>query len=246
MPTTPRENNPPGNDAGNFEWLGEGKLPAETNYFLGRDPAKWRTHVPHFSRATAKQALPGMDVVAYGNDRALEYDLRLSSQMDSRKLRLHISGADAIRLDADGNLAIAVGQREIQMQKPAMYAELSKGRRSVQGGYVVEPDGTVGFRIEGQQDSTQLGTLVIDPTLSVLYSTFLGGAGDDVAAGIAVDSSGKVYVSGTTTAATSFAESSTKLGPGWREFGLFHCKDRPVEKRIEFFDVLNIYWWQRR
>ncbi len=227
MPTTPRENNPPGNDAGNFEWLGEGKLPAETNYFLGRDPAKWRTHVPHFSRATAKQALPGMDVVAYGNDRALEYDLRLSSQIDSRKLRLHISGADAIRLDADGNLAIAVDQREIQMQKPVMYAELSKGRRSVQGGYVVEPDGTVGFRIEGQQDSTQLGTLVIDPTLSVLYSTFLGGAGDDVAAGIAVDSSGKVYVSGTTTAATSFAESSTKLGPAGGNSDYFIAKIDP-------------------
>jgi hypothetical protein len=232
IPSAPRENNPPGNEAQNLQWHGIEKLPSETNYFIGDDRTKWRTHVPHFSRAMAKGVLPGMDVVAYGNQRSLEYDMRLSRQTDPRKLRLHISGADAIRLDADGNLVITVGGREIQMQKPSMYAELTEGKRSVRGGYAVEPDGTVGFRIDGPEGAARSGILVIDPTLSVLYSTFLGGSGDDVATGIAVDSSGKVYVSGTTTSATSFSEPSTKLGPGGGNSDYFIAKIDPSKSRL--------------
>src|ERR1700733_15798348 len=73
-PTTPRENNPPRADVGNLQWRGQEKLAGETNYFIGNDRAKWRTHVPHFSRAIARRALPGVDVVVYGNEDALEYD----------------------------------------------------------------------------------------------------------------------------------------------------------------------------
>lgn len=229
MPTTPRENNPPGNDAGNLQWQGDEKLAGETNYFVGNDRTRWRTHVPHFSRALAKEVLPGMDVVAYGSPGALEYDMRLSSRMDSRRLRLHISGADAIRLGANGNLRILAAGREILMQKPSMYTELAKGKRSVQGGYAVKPDGTVAFRIDGQEDAAQSGILVIDPTLSVLYSTFLGGSGDDVATGLAVDSSGNLYVSGTTTSATTFSEPATKLGPGGGNSDYFIAKIDPTK-----------------
>jgi len=40
--------NPPSGDAGGLQWQGDGRLAAETNYFMGNDPAKWRTHVQHF------------------------------------------------------------------------------------------------------------------------------------------------------------------------------------------------------
>ena len=47
-------------------------------------------------------------------------------------------------------------------------------RSPVTGGYELEADGTVGFAI-GPHDPR--ATLVIDPSLSVSYSTFLGGSG---------------------------------------------------------------------
>jgi hypothetical protein len=199
-----------------------------------------------------------VDVVAYGNENTLEYDLRVAPETDARGLRLRISGADAMTVDENGNLVILAAGQRLLMQKPAMYEELAKGksgprnssdltrgRRAVAGGYVIEPDGTVGFRIERQEGSGRFdlanftknspsraaaaGTLVIDPTLSVLYSTFLGGAGDDIATSVAVDSSGKVYVSGTTTSATSFSESSTKLGPGGGASDYFIAKIDPTK-----------------
>ena len=42
--------------------------------------------------------------------------------------------------------------------------------------------------------------LVIDPTYSLVYSTYLGGSGDEIGYGIAVDGSGSAYVSGFTSA----------------------------------------------
>ncbi|HEX2776144.1 MAG TPA: choice-of-anchor D domain-containing protein [Candidatus Acidoferrales bacterium] len=241
-----------------MRWRGEGKLAGETNYFLGNDPGKWRTHVPHFSRAVATGVLPGVDVVAYGNERALEYDLRVAPGVEAGSLRLRISGADEVKLDADGDLSIMVAGQEIRMKKPAMYEEMTDEqfpksqpgnlkleRRPVAGGYAIEADGTVGFQLATQDIGARLdpegfssrrsknlsgaGTLVIDPSLSVSYSTFLGGSGSDSAASVKVDSSGKIYVSGTTTSAATFSESSKKLGPGGGTSDYFIAKIDPAQ-----------------
>jgi len=261
IPTAPREKNPPSGDAGSLQWHGDGRLAAETNYFLGNDPAKWRTHVQHFSRVIARAVLPGVDVIAYGNERALEYDLRVAPGVDARGLRLQISGADGMKLDANGDLVILAAGREIRMKKPAMYEETMASdsayrkssspelqRRAVAGGYTIEADGTVGFRIDaadvaarldqaklsrrGMKNIAGLGTLVIDPSLSVSYSTFLGGTGDDSATSVKVDSSGKVYVSGTTTSAATFSESSKKLGPGGGASDYFIAKIDPTKSGL--------------
>jgi hypothetical protein len=42
------------------------KLPGISNYFLGNDPAKWRTHVSHYQRVRYPNVYPGIDLVYYG------------------------------------------------------------------------------------------------------------------------------------------------------------------------------------
>jgi Abnormal spindle-like microcephaly-assoc'd, ASPM-SPD-2-Hydin/Beta-propeller repeat len=85
-------------------------------------------------------------------------------------------------------------------------------RKPVEGGFILEADGSVGFRV-GPYDTSS--TLVIDPSISISYSTFLGGTGSDAANSLAVDSSGDVYIGGTTTSATTFSETPvTSEGPG--------------------------------
>jgi len=254
IPTAPREKNPPNADTGTLRWRGEGRLTAETNYFMGNEASKWRTHVPHFSRVVAKEVLPGVDIAAYGNEHALEYDLRVSPGVDARKLRLRISGADEMKIDAGGDLVILAEGREIRMKNPVMYEEMAGDstnsgpkRRPVRGGYAIEADGTVGFRIGTRDTSAGLDpaelsiprTLVIDPSLSVAYSTFLGGAGADSATSLMVDASGKVYVSGTTTSGATFSEISTKLGPGAGASDYFIAKIDPTQSGLNSLTYLT-------
>ncbi|HKG78743.1 MAG TPA: SBBP repeat-containing protein, partial [Pyrinomonadaceae bacterium] len=65
-------------------------------------------------------------------------------------------------------------------------------RREVKGAYAVNGN-EVRFKLEPFDSSKPL---VIDPVLS--YSTLLGSGGGDIASGIAVDSQGSAYVTGTT------------------------------------------------
>ncbi|MGB0036263.1 MAG: choice-of-anchor D domain-containing protein [Candidatus Acidiferrales bacterium] len=209
------------------QWRGEARLRSETNYFIGNDPRRWRTHVPHFAQASAANAIPGVDAVVYGTGEGLEYDFRLAPGTDAGRLRINISGAEEFELDSRGDLVMRAGGREIRMRKPDVYEEFSSGaRREVEGGYVPVADGRIGFRVGPHRADA---TLVLDPTLTVSYSTFLGGAGVDSANSMAVDSLGKVYIAGTTTSATTFAESGGKaIGPGGGGTDYFIAKIDPA------------------
>ncbi len=92
-----------------FAWQGTSVAGGETNYFLGNDPARWRTHVKHFAAAEARNVLLGVDIVAYGNGEGVEYDLRIAPGVDTRDLRLVIAGAEDIRLDRSGRSADRAG-----------------------------------------------------------------------------------------------------------------------------------------
>jgi hypothetical protein len=99
-------------------------------------------------------------------------------------------------------------------------------RRKIDGGYIIEADGSIGFRV-GPHDPNS--TLVVDPSLSVAYASFLGGLGTDTAASVAVDSSGKVYVGGT-TASTSFPGAlAQKIGPADGPAQFFVAKIDPTQ-----------------
>jgi hypothetical protein len=46
-------------------------LPGKSNYFIGNDPGKWRTHVANYARVKYKEVYPGIDLVYYGNQQQL-------------------------------------------------------------------------------------------------------------------------------------------------------------------------------
>lgn len=214
-------------------WQGREELPARANYFLKNDRSKWRTNVPLYEMAEAENVLPGVDLLAYGNGETLEYDLRLAPGVDASKLRLKFSADARPQLAANGDLTLSAATGSVlRMKTPRIYEESasaapagteipgepggqprqSRERKPVNGGYELEPDGTVGFLL-GPHDAD--ATLVIDPSLSVTYSTFLGGSGTETASSIGMDRLGNVYIGGTTVNPATFPEPTmTTLGPG--------------------------------
>ncbi len=200
-----------GDAAARFSWRGEQALETVSNYFMGNDPRAWRTNVRHFGRAAGKSVTgQQLEVAVYGTRGGVEYDLRLAPGENARNLRMWFSGASHAKI-LNGDLMLDAGGRELRIGKPRIYEESADGQRPVSGGYVIETDGSMGLRV-GQYNSR--ATLVVDPSLSVAYATFLGGAGSESAGNVAIDASGKVYVSGVTDSATTFPETSARwAGP---------------------------------
>ncbi len=169
------------------------ELPGKANYFLGNDPTKWRTNVPTYARVHYQDLYPGIDLIYYGNQRQLEYDLVVRPGADPSRIRLGVQGADTLDVDAQGDLVLHTAGGDIRQRKPAAYQEIDGMRQEISGGYVLKGSHTVGFEV-GAYDASR--PLVIDPVL--FYSTYLGGSSDDFGSGIAVDSSGDAYVTGYT------------------------------------------------
>jgi Beta-propeller repeat len=176
--------------------VGEDQQPGRVNYFIGRDPKHWRTNVPTYARVRYKNVYPGIDLVYYGNPRQLEYDFEVSAAGNPNLIRFEIKGPNQIQLDPDGDLILKISGGELRFQSPIVYQQ-SKGQRvPVQGAYFMNDARHIAFHV-GQYDSSK--PLVIDPVL--VYSTYLGGSGNDQPTGIAVDKAGSVYVTGFTDSA---------------------------------------------
>jgi hypothetical protein len=173
--------------------VGEAPLPGSVNYFLGKDPTKWRTHVPTYAKVRFKNVYPGVDLIYYGNNRQLEYDFAVSPGADPSQIQFNISGANQVELDAQGNLVLQTANGDLHFQTPVIYQETKNLRAPIKGSYVLNDATHIGFRV-AQYDPNK--PLVIDPVL--VYSTYLGGSGDDEPAGIAVDTVGNIYVAGYT------------------------------------------------
>ena len=170
---------------------GQDQLPGIVNYFVGNDPAKWRAGIATYARVDYEGVYPGVDVVYYGNQGQLENDFLVAPGVDPAVIALAFDGVKNLAIGKAGDLLLQTRDGRVQMQKPVVYQLVDGARHEVAGNYVLRNRRTVGFEIAAYDHTAPL---VIDPVL--VYSTFLGGTGQDSGLGIVVDSAGSAYVTG--------------------------------------------------
>jgi len=170
---------------------GERELAGRVNYLRG-DGATWLTDLKTFGAVRLSGVYRGIDLVVYGKQQNFEYDFVVAPHADAKQIRLAFEGADKITMDR-GDLVLTVDGDELRQHKPVVYQQIGGKKRMIAGSFLLAKDNTASFEL-GSYDHSR--PLVIDPTLS--YSTYLGGAGEDQGNGIAVDSSGRAYVTGQT------------------------------------------------
>src|SRR5271165_2096387 len=117
----------------NPQVVGEEPLPTKVNYFIGRDPKKWRTNVPTYARVRYRNVYPGIDLVYYGNQRSMEYDFDLAPGADATQIQFEVKGADAVKVDSGGNLVLTKGAGELRFLTPTLYQETKGVRARVAG-----------------------------------------------------------------------------------------------------------------
>ena len=172
---------------------GAEELEAKSNYFIGQDPHNWHTDIPMYSQVRYHGLYPGVDLVYYGHQGQLEYDLELAPGKDPRQARFRIEGAARARLNPSGDLVLEANGGEVVLRRPVAYQGTGADRRMVAVRYLQRGAKEWGFGVGAYRRDE---SLTIDPFLN--YATYLGGNGGDVAYAIAVDSSNDAYVAGST------------------------------------------------
>jgi hypothetical protein len=196
----------------NASVVGTAELPGKSNYFIGNDSKHWRTNVPTFADVKYSNVYPGVDLVYYGNQGGqLEYDFVIAPGSDPRVIRLTVAAASTrsakgdrrpspLAIAANGDLIVKADAGAIRFHKPLVYQNGSSGARcavgtdqcrEVRARFVLAASNQVSFAVGAYNRAEPL---IIDPVL--VYSTYLGGNGPDYGYGIAVDSSGAAYVTG--------------------------------------------------
>jgi Beta-propeller repeat len=180
----------------NAALAGEALVPGHSNYFLGNDQSTWRTQVEQFAQVRYRNVYPGVDLIYYGNQQQLEYDFIVAPGADPDAIRMAYRGAQRLFIDAQGDLRIKTASGELIQRKPVVYQTINGQKKWVESRFILDRHGLdreVSFRLAAYD--TRL-PLVIDPVL--VYSSFLGGSGEDAILAIAVDPSGSVTMVGST------------------------------------------------
>jgi hypothetical protein len=211
---------------------GEAVLPGHTNYYLGDDAGRWRTHVAAYGRVRYEQVYPGVDLVYYGSERQLEYDFVVAPGADPSAIVLSVTGVDRLRLSPEGDLVLEVRVGEIRQRRPVLYQERDGQRHAVDGRYVMIGKQEVGFRV-GPYDRSR--PLIIDPVITLAYSTYFGGSAHEntIYSGVAVDAVGAAYIVG-----NSYSPDLPGAVPGSKPGGasgdVFVAKINPAGNAIEY------------
>jgi len=208
------------------------RLPGRMNYYLGNDPAQWRTGIELWGSVAVRNIYPGIDVsyhAAIPNEtgQPVEYDFHLAPGVDSRQIRVVFDGGVRVRAARDGSL-IADGdsQRGLVIQKaPVAYQMLSGTRVEVPVRIVGTGRNQISF-VLGSHD--RRAGVVIDPVL--VYSTYLGGSQTDYGYGVAIDGSGNAYVTGSTSSPNFPVVAATAQAGG--DTDVFVSKFDPTGKLV--------------
>ena len=172
----------------------EDPLLAKSNYFIGNDPATWRTNVSLFSKVRFPSVYHNVDLVYYGNQQQLEYDFVIHPGGEPRAIRFSVDGASRASIAPSGDLILHSWGAHAILHRPVAYQIIDGERRNVSSSFLSLGRNQFGFRVAQYSHESPL---IIDPVLA--YSTYLGGSDDEGIFGIGFDDDGNIYVAGETS-----------------------------------------------
>ena len=175
---------------------GEGKQAGYSNYYLGSNPAHWRSRVQSYSVVRYRDIWPGIDMEIYTASNALKYNFIVHPGADPSQIVLEYEGTDGIVVhESSGSMIIRTSVRDIVETKPYVYQVYGAGdhqeRKSRWKVHREKESYLVTLDI-GEYDRSR--DLVIDPVL--MFSTYTGSTADNWGTTAAYDSHKQTYTAG--------------------------------------------------
>ncbi|HEV8593937.1 MAG TPA: SBBP repeat-containing protein [Thermoplasmata archaeon] len=163
-------------------------LATRTNFFLGSDPAGWRTGLRSYRAISYPNLYDGIDLVYHMEAEGAKYEFTLRPGADLGRLRMSYEGIEALAVGPQGDLLVRTAFGTLADTRPVA----SQGSDPVSCAFLLRTAESVGFSCPTRDASR---ALVIDP---LVYATFLGGGDYEDAQAIAVDAAGNAYLTGST------------------------------------------------
>ena len=185
--------------------VGRSRTEATINYFKG-SREDW-TNSSTYSSLVYRDLWDGIDLVYKGTASEIKYSFIVHPEADPSDIKLSYEGADSVKLNRSGDIKVSTPVADFIDSRPHSFQTVAGKRAEVTSSYELAPaygnQRSYEFDI-GDFDPTK--PLVIDPTV-LIYAGYIGGSSTDQGFGIAVDSSGAVYITGfTQSIATTFPE----------------------------------------
>jgi hypothetical protein len=180
------------------------KLNGYFNYFLGADPSEWLNFVPTYSSVRVAGLYPGIDLeLALPRTGGFKYDVHVAPGADLGRFRVRVEGAEGVEQLGPSRLAIRTALGMLEHSIPVSWAAFGAGaRQEIAAVSPLGADGSFGLATAGQAAGQ---AVVVDP---LLWSTYLGGGGNEFPEGVAIDGAGAITVVG------SSASSNYPTTPG--------------------------------
>lgn len=170
------------------------------NFFIGNDPKRWCSSLCSYGEVLYHELWPNIDLLVSSDDGTMKLNWIVKPGGRPSQIAMHYDGADKLEIDEDGNLLVHHSLGTITDLCPMAFQENYEESETVECAFSLKYSDsgelTAGFET-GAYD--QKKTLWIDPAVN--YTTFLGGAGADSIAGVAVDDAGSAYFVGRTASA---------------------------------------------
>jgi hypothetical protein len=177
----------------------------KVNYFIGSDPGKWQKGISTSKVVLYKDIYKNIDLKVYGNESQVEYDWIVKPGGNPTDIRFEYKNVTGARIDKKGNLLIKTKFGELLHKKPVSCQLINGEKVNVESAFKRVDKNTYGFDVHEFSKDYEL---IIDPVVSLTYSTYLGGSNYDWAQGIKVNDSGNIIITGY-TGSTNFPVSGT-------------------------------------
>lgn len=188
---------------------GRDQLPGRTSYFIGNERERWITDLPAYRKVVYRNMYAGIDLIFYGEGAEIEFDFLVAPGADPSQIRMEVvcartgliegrsapspAGCGRPQVGRDGSLSLSGPGGGLELRRPFIYQEGPAGRLPIDGGYVIDKDDQVAFRLGPHNPAFPL---VIDPIIR--NSGFFGGSGQDTPYAITLDGAGNIYIAGQT------------------------------------------------
>jgi hypothetical protein len=163
------------------------------NYFTKGTPVGGISNVHSYRQIVYKNIYPNIDLEFISDtNNWFKYNFIVRPGGDYKQIKLLYKGADEIRLSS-GKILMSTDNGDLNEQIPKSY-EAETGHL-LKVDYVGLEKNEFGFFLNGNYD--KLHTLVIDPSPNIVWGSYLGGIGHDIGNAIATDSTGNIFIVGT-------------------------------------------------